>query len=91
MAEIKRETRKFSHAEMLMPQEEMLEVGKQKSKLTLGVPKETSDNENRVSLIPDGVSLLCRHGHKVLIEAGAGLAAHFPDHEYSEACGKIVY
>jgi alanine dehydrogenase len=91
MAEIKPEIRKFSHAEMLMPQEEMLEVGKQKSKLTLGVPKETSDNENRVSLIPDGVGLLCRHGHKVLIEAGAGLAAHFPDHEYSEACGKIVY
>jgi len=46
MAEIKRETRKFSHAEMLMPQEEMLEIGKQKSKLTLGVPKETSDNES---------------------------------------------
>ena len=46
--------------EMLMPQEEMLEVGRQKSMLTLGVPKEISENENRVSLIPDGVGLLCR-------------------------------
>jgi alanine dehydrogenase len=91
MAETRRETHKFSRAEMLMPQEEMLEVGRQKSKLTLGVPKETSENENRVSLIPDGVALLCKHGHKVFIEEGAGLAAHFSDHEYSEACGIIVH
>lgn len=91
MTEIKPGSHKFSRAEMLMPQEEKLEVGKQRSKLIIGVPKEMSDNENRVSLIPDGVALLCRHGHKVLIEAGAGLAAHFPDHEYSEGCAKIVY
>ena len=86
MAEMKQ---KFS--EFLMPQEEMLEIGRQKSNLTIGVPKETILNENRVALVPDGIALLIRHGHQVLIETGAGVAAHFLDHEYSESGGRIVY
>jgi len=80
---------KFS--EFRMPQEEMLEVSRQKSNLTIGVPKETILDENRVALVPDGIALLVSHGHRVLIEAGAGVAAHFPDHEYSESGGHIVY
>jgi alanine dehydrogenase len=82
---------KFSRSEYPLPQEEMLEIGRQKSNLTLGVPREVSLQENRVALIPDGVALLSRHGHKVLVEAGAGRSAHFLDHEYSEAGGEIVY
>ncbi len=74
-----------------MPQEEMLEVGRQTSKLTIGVPKESVSQENRIVLVPEGVGLLSRHGHEVLIENGAGLAAQFSDHEYSEAGGHIVY
>jgi alanine dehydrogenase len=82
---------KSRYGEFLMPQEEMLEVGRQKARITIGVPKETMYQENRILLVPDGVSLLCRHGHQVLIEAGAGVAANFPDHEYSEAGARIVY
>ena len=82
---------KARYGEFLMPQEEMLEVGRQKSRLTIGVPKETIFQENRVSLVPDGVNMLSRHGHQVLIEANAGNSAHFSDHEYSEAGGQIVY
>jgi alanine dehydrogenase len=82
---------KSKFSEFRMPQEEMLEVGKQKSKLTIGVSKETFFQENRVTLVPDGVGLLCRHGHTVLVEAGAGQAAHFPDQEYTEAGAIIVY
>jgi len=74
-----------------MPQEEMLEVARKKSQLTIGVPKEIALEETRVPLVPDGVNLLIREGHQVLIEAGSGLAAHFPDHEYSEAGAQIVY
>lgn len=85
------EEQKLKYSEFLRPQEEMLEVGRQKSKLTIGVPKENSSLENRVVLVPDGVNLLTRHGHKVLIEAEAGVSAHFIDHEYSEAGGQIVY
>ncbi len=85
------EEQKSKYTEFLMPQEEMLEVGKQKSNLTIGVPKENSSQENRIVLVPDGVSLLTKHGHQVVIEAGAGISAHFTDHEYSEAGGQIVY
>ena len=84
------EEQKSKYAEFRMPQEETLELGRQKSKLTIGVPKETFFQENRVILVPDGVGLLSRQGHQVLIESGAGQAAHFSDHEYSEAGGQIV-
>ncbi len=80
-----------STAERLMPQEEMLEVARKKSRLTIGVPKESTLEETRVGLVPDGVTLLTQQGHQVLVEAGAGLASHFPDHEYSEAGAQIVY
>jgi alanine dehydrogenase len=85
------EEQKSKYSEFLRPQEEMLEVGRQKSKLTIGVLKENSSQENRVVLVPDGVGLLTKHGHQVVIEAGAGISAHFTDHEYSEAGGQIVY
>jgi alanine dehydrogenase len=82
---------KSRYGEFLMPQEETLEIGRQKSKLIVGVPKETIYQENRILLVPDGVSLLSRHGHQVLIETNAGSSAHFTDHEYSEAGAQIVY
>jgi len=90
MEESRPDFSKMNPAERLMPQEEMLEVASRKSELTIGVPKEVSAMENRVSLIPDGVELLVRNGHQVLIEAGAGITAHFPDHEFSEAGAQIV-
>jgi len=81
---------RMSPADRLLPQEEMLEVPHQHSNLTIGVPKEISAQENRISLVPDGVALLCRNSHQVIIESGAGLTAHFTDHEYSEAGARIV-
>jgi len=91
MEESRPDFSKHTPAERLMPQEEMLEVASKKRELTIGVPKEVSTMENRVSLIPDGVGLLVRNGHHVLVEAGAGTTAHFPDHEFSEAGASIVY
>jgi hypothetical protein len=72
------EEQKSRYSEFLRPQEEMLEVGKQRSSLTIGVPKETGSQENRVVLVPDGVGLLTKHGHQVLIEAGAGIQHILP-------------
>lgn len=91
MEETRPDFSKLKPGERLLPQEEMLEVACRKSELTIGVPREASSMENRVSLVPDGVGLLVRNGHHVLVEAGAGLTAHFPDHEYSEAGASIVY
>ncbi len=73
------------------PQEEMLEVARKKGKLYIGIPKEMAFQENRVPLVPDAVALLVNNGHRIIVETGAGKAAHFEDTDYSEAGAEIVY
>jgi len=82
---------KFSHTEGLMPKEEMLEVQRQRCRLTIGIPKEIAHQEKRVGLVPEAVNLLVQNGHAVLIENNAGAGSRFHDHEYSEAGGQIVF
>jgi len=75
----------------LLPQEEMLEVKKHFKSLYIGIPKEISYQENRVSLSPDAVALLVSNGHKIVIEKGAGVNANFSDEDYSHSGATIVY
>lgn len=75
----------------MMPQEEMLEIGRKKGKLFIGIPKETSYQENRVALVPDAVALLVNNGHQIVVESNAGKMANFQDHDYSEAGAEIVF
>lgn len=75
----------------MIPQEEMLEIGRKKKRLYIGIPKETSFQENRVALVPDAVALLVSNGHRVVIETNAGKMSNFPDTEYSEAGAEIIY
>ena len=58
--------------------------------LTVGVPTEIKDNENRVAMQPDGVAELTRDGHSVLIQTGAGQGSRFSDGEFAEAGATIV-
>jgi alanine dehydrogenase len=58
--------------------------------LTVGVPIEIKDNERRVALQPDGAAELVHHGHRVLLQAGAGKGAGFDDAEYVAAGAEIV-
>jgi len=74
----------------LLPQEERLEVLKQKGNLFIGIPKETAFQEKRVCLAPDAVYALVNNGHRVLLEAGAGIGASFSDKDYSEAGAEIT-
>jgi len=60
------------------------------SQLVVGVPKEIKDNENRVSMQPDGVADLVHAGHQVVVEAGAGAGSRFPDAEYAAAGATVV-
>lgn len=76
---------------MMQPQESMLEVKAKKGKLYIGIPKETSFQENRVALTPLSVALLINNGHEVILESNAGKAANFHDKDYSEQGAKIVY
>ncbi|AMA49288.1 alanine dehydrogenase [Flavobacterium covae] len=79
----------FSKKELL-PQEEKLEVTKHKSELFIGIPKETAFQERRICLTPDAVNAIVSHGHRVLIEAGAGKNASYSDKDYSDAGAEIT-
>ena len=74
----------------LLPQEEMLEVGKKHSKLTIGIPKENKKFESRVGLTPEAVEILVANGHEILLERGAGNAANYTDTDYSERGAFII-
>jgi alanine dehydrogenase len=79
----------FSKSQLL-PQEEKLEISKQRSDLFIGIPKESSYQERRICLTPDAVNSLVSEGHRVMIESGAGLSASYSDQEYSEAGAEIT-
>lgn len=74
----------------LLPQEEKLEIAKHKSELFIGIPKETSYQERRICLTPDAVNAMTCHGHRVLIEAGAGENSSYSDKNYSDAGAEIT-
>lgn len=74
----------------LIPQEEKLEIAKHKSELFIGIPKETSFQERRICLTPDAVNSLVSHGHRVMIESGAGASSSYSDKEYSDAGAEIT-
>ncbi|OOG73570.1 alanine dehydrogenase [Flavobacterium sp. A45] len=76
--------------EQLLPQEEKLEIARHKSQLFIGIPKETSYQERRICLTPDAVNSLTYQGHRVMIEAGAGVSSSYTDKEYSEAGAEIT-
>ena len=82
-------TTPFSKQELL-PREEKLEIMIQKSNLFIGIPKEVIFQEKRVCLTPEAVNTLTNNGHRVLMEAGAGLGANYSDKEYSEAGAEIT-
>jgi alanine dehydrogenase len=81
----------FSKSKVLLPQEEMLEVGRRSSELQIGIPKETSFQEKRVSLVPAAVAVLVNNGHQVTVETGAGTNANYQDKDYSDAGASIAY
>ncbi len=82
---------KFSKSWHFSPQEETLEVKKKKNNLVIGIPVETTYDENRVALAPEAAALLTQNGHTLLIQSRAGENAFFPDQAYAEAGCQLVY
>jgi alanine dehydrogenase len=76
--------------QQLLPQEETLEVLRQKGELFIGIPKENQYQEKRICLTPDAVNAITANGHRILMEAGAGEGAHFSDIEYTNAGAEIT-
>ena len=57
--------------------------------LTIGVPRESQDGENRVAIVPEVVNRLGKKGITVQVEAGAGQAANYSDADF-EAVGATM-
>jgi alanine dehydrogenase len=58
--------------------------------MLVGVPREIKDNEFRVGLTPSAVRELVAHGHKVVVQTGAGEAIDLEDVNYRAAGAEIV-
>ena len=58
--------------------------------MIVGVPRETFPGERRVALVPAVLPTLAKGGLQVVIEAGAGVEAGYPDAEYVAKGAKIL-
>ncbi|MCB0763469.1 MAG: alanine dehydrogenase, partial [Flavobacteriales bacterium] len=83
-------TKQLAREVALLPQEKLMETGRRKKSLSIGIPQETSFQEHRVPLTPAAVAVLTGRDHDVVIERGAGQPAQFQDNDYSEAGALVV-
>lgn len=58
--------------------------------MIVGVPSEIKSDEYRVAMIPVGVEELRRAGHRVLVQAGAGMGSGIADDRYASSGAEIV-
>jgi alanine dehydrogenase len=58
--------------------------------MRIGIPKEVKNNEHRVAGTPAGVHEFARHGHQVIVEAGAGAGSSIPDVDFAAAGATLV-
>lgn len=58
--------------------------------MRIGIPTEIKNNENRVAATPGWVHELVRHGHEVLVQAGAGSGSGNTDEAYRSAGATIA-
>ena len=58
--------------------------------MIVGVPRESFPGERRVALVPATIPNLIKAGLEVLVEAGAGAAAGYPDADYAAKGAKIA-
>ena len=58
--------------------------------MIVGVPTEVKADEYRVAIVPVGVELLVKAGHRVLVQEGAGLGSGVEDGAYAEHGAEVV-
>lgn len=74
----------------LMPQEEMLEVRRERKIFKIAIPADYSGIEHRIPLAPLAVDMLIKNDFEIIIEKGAGKGANFSDYQYAEYGAKIT-
>jgi alanine dehydrogenase len=57
--------------------------------MIIGIPKEIKNNEFRVGLTPSLVNGLCKQGHTVIVQSGAGAQIGFGNLSYQEAGAEL--
>jgi NAD(P) transhydrogenase subunit alpha len=57
--------------------------------MRVGIARETAPGERRVALVPETAGKLAAAGFEVVVEAGAGAEASFPDGAYTEAGASV--
>lgn len=57
--------------------------------MIVGIPREVKSDEYRVAIVPVGVEELIRAGHKVVLQAGAGVGSGIADDLYA-SCGATI-
>src|SRR5262249_19766464 len=60
------------------------------SSVIIGVPKESYPGERRIALVPLVIPTLAKAGFEIVVEAGAGMEAGYPDVQYAEKGAKVV-
>src|ERR1700733_4336432 len=58
--------------------------------MIVGVPRESFPGERRVALVPAVVPVLAKAGLEVVVQAGAGIDAGYPDADYVAKGAKII-
>ncbi|MBP5258478.1 MAG: alanine dehydrogenase [Prevotella sp.] len=58
--------------------------------MIIGIPKEIKNNENRVGMTPAGVAEFIKRGHKVYVQATAGMGSGFCDEAYTAVGAEIL-
>lgn len=58
--------------------------------MLIGVPAEVKSDEYRIAMLPVGVEVLVAAGHRVLLQAGAGLGSGLADHSYLNAGAELA-
>ena len=58
--------------------------------MIVGVPKEIYPKERRVALVPAVIPNMKKTGLEIVVEAGAGMAAGYPDAEYAEKGARLI-
>ncbi|HQB36551.1 MAG TPA: alanine dehydrogenase, partial [Bacteroidales bacterium] len=68
----------------LMPKEEQLETAVRSRKITIGIPEDNKEDEQRVALTPEAVNILVESENEVIVQKGAGAGTKYSDKDYSE-------
>ena len=58
--------------------------------MIVGVPREIYPGERRVAIVPAAVPILTKGGFEVVVQAGAGNEAGYPDASYTAKGAKVV-